>query len=44
MNVVVSFDKRIKTKAVLKDSILPTCGSKPFRVYSRMLKELSVKK
>ena len=43
MNVVVSFDKLIKTKAVLKDSILPTCGSKPFRVYSRMLKELSVK-
>ena len=44
MNVVVSFDKLIKTKAVLKDSILPTRGSKPFRVYSRMLKELSVKK
>ena len=44
MNVVVSFDKLIKRKAVLKDSILPTCGSKPFRVYSRMLKELSVKK
>ena len=30
MNVVVSFDKLIKTKAVLKDSIFPHVALNPF--------------